>query len=174
MARPHTARVHESAQACRRLGVSASTLRRQVATYEAVFEPLTRDDGGSRYTDAVLTQLERAQALREGGATAGPRTGKARPVGPSSPARNAASLKAALRMLAQGDERLGAQALARPSERDEVSAELLLELRTLTQALSDLNGHMRLQNQRLEALERAPKWWQLRFWKALLKAQRGA
>ena len=144
---------YTSAQACARLGVSASTLRRQVATYEAVFEPLTRDDAGRHYTDAVLTQLERAQVLREGGA---------------------ASLKAALKMLAQGDERLHAQALERPNERDEVSAELLLELRTLTQALSELNGHMRLQNQRLQALENAPKWWQLGFWRALLKARRGA
>ena len=153
--------VHSPAQASKRLGVSASTLRRMAATYEALLAPLPRDDANGRvYTEEVLTTLGQAQVLREGGA---------------------ASLEAALMMLTQDggalDEtngRLSAQALTHLSERDETGAELLLELRTLTQALTDLNGQLRVQNERLEALERAPKWWQLRFWKALLKAQRGA
>ena len=148
---------YSSAQACARLGVSPSTLRRRAATFEAIFEPLERDNAGTRrYTDAVLAQLERAEALREGGA---------------------ASLEAALKMLAGGDDRLSAQASAQVSAQGEMSEALLAELRTLSGALRDVSAQLRVYNERpsrsarlRSALENALRWWRL----LKAKVRRGA
>ena len=124
-----------------------------VATYEEVFEPLPRTDAGARYyTDEVLERLETAQLLRDQGA---------------------ASLEVALVAVAQGAERVGAQALAQVgdgvSAHDEVILELVHEVRALTQALGEVSGQLRVQNELNRDLEaarpggRAPRWWQ--FWK---------
>lgn len=145
--------VYQPAQACAYLNVSDSTLRRMIATYEEVFEPLERNNAGARYyTDEVLVRLETAQLLRDQGA---------------------ASLEVALVAVAQGAERVGAQALAQVGERvsasDEVILELVQEVRALTQALGEVSGQLRVQNELNKNLEaarpggRAPRWWQ--FWR---------
>lgn len=145
--------VYQPAQARERLEVSASTLRRMVATYEEVFEALPRTDAGARYyTDEVLERLETALVLRDQGA---------------------ASLEVALQAVAQGAERVGAQALAQVGERvsasDEMILELVQEVRALTQALGEVSGQLRVQNELNKNLEaerpggRAPRWWQ--FWR---------